>query len=187
VFPLLLVGFWTALRRSAQLALSLLKDASSWTSLAALAIILTLLSFTSLWLAATMGGLNALWGRAAGSLPWSKDVLPAYAWISTHTPPDSIVIARRDCVLYLNTGRASFFPYPSPRIYYWPSSNPLGDYSSLTGIAHKYGARYVLVSDNSTERVLHPMLFPHNELLDPRLYRKAFSSGSASVYEILPE
>lgn len=186
VFPLLLVGLWKAFSVALQFALTMLTSKAIWKSIPALGIILAEFSIAFIWLVSTAGGLNALRSRAASSTVLQSDAIAAYTWIKLHTPPDSIVIAKRDCVLYLNTGRASFFPFLSPRLSYWPGAPPFGEYSSVAEIARGRGARYAFVSDADSDGESRFLIFGREEL-DRRVYRQVFHNGSAWVYEIFEQ
>jgi hypothetical protein len=79
-------------------------------------------------------------GQRAGNLEQAGD----YAWIRGHLPPDAVLIAYDDPVMYLYTGRPAMrLPMP-PRIWY--NADHDGEvelYRGLVPYARQHGASYV--------------------------------------------
>lgn len=185
VFPLLLLGFWRVLAAAMQLAMRLFKSSDTWKAFPAFGIVFAMLALMGLWVIGTGAGFNMLRGRPSTTRARLSDAVLAYAWISQHTSPADIAVARRDCVLYLYTGRTSFFPFPSPRQYYWPGPHPLANYSSLADVARTHRTRYLLISEPDLDGDPNMMAVNRQNLANTSVYRKLYSNGSATVYEIL--
>ena len=79
-------------------------------------------------------------GQRARNLEQAGD----YAWIRGHLPPDAVLIAYDDPVLYLDTGRPAMrLPMP-PRIWYNADHDgELELYRGLVAYARQHGASYV--------------------------------------------
>lgn len=186
LYPLLLAGLWTEIANVCQALRTAWRKPAVADRCAAFAGA-GMLAALALFLAFCTG--FGLFGFLPDLFTNYRDALaarrPAYQWIMRNAPPDAVILAYDDPMLFLYADRkACGLPIP-PKLYYHNDDAGIDKLLHSVGdFARQYRLSYVLLTNGDFYRDLHEQGARHlaDAVEHNRAFQESFKTASVAVY-----